>query len=826
MLTVTLSTLRTRWVTLVGTFVALALGVALIATMGLGLASTLDAPEQQPERFAGAPVVVRGADELRVPSPIGDRTQPLAQPRGVAPEVAKALAAKAPTVADRSFPVRVTAGDGDSDSLVGHPWSVAAFGGYRLTAGHEPRKPGEIVVAGDASLLGRAVPVRTPAGLGNRTVSGVVTPAPFEKAVFFTDGEAAKLSPRIDNLVVRAAPDVVRTVVGPGADVQVLTGDDRHRADPDPHRDRDALIAMNALLGTAGGVTTFVSVFVVASTFAFAVAQRRREIGLMRTAGATPRQVRSMMFMEAAVVGVLASVAGCVLGSYGAPWLASLLVDERLAPPWFTIGAHTWPYHVAFWTGLLVALAGVTVATVRAGRIRPVEALREASVDSKAMTLGRWIFGAGLLATGLGMLFWRMLADPGDALHRKTYTTQPMLLITAVALLAPILVRPLTRMLAWLPAQLPGATGMLVRENAAAGVRRTAAIAAPVLVTVALAGSLLGATATINEAKAAEIRQQTHADLIVQADDAAGGFDARTVAQVRAVPGAAVTASATTAVYTLEDGTALIRSDAQAVDPRELATSRELPVQAGDLADLNDDGIVVNDEWARRTVGERVDVWLGDGTKKSLRIAAVIAAGTGNNGVYVTPRNAPGVAPDRLEVTWAAGADATAGTAAVRAALQPTGAEVQTRAEWIRSEYPSNSRQTRVGYLVVLGIALIYTGIALGNTMVMATSDRVRDLAVLRLAGATKRQILVLVGVEALTVVVVGAVLGTIVTAFNVLGIWGSLAALSVWSSVVLPWTTLAQTLGACAVVAVVASVLPAVGALRTRPVELAGARE
>lgn len=123
---------------------------------------------------------------------------------------------------------------------------------------------------------------------------------------------------------------------------------------------------------------------------------------------------------------------------------------------------------------------------------------------------------------------------------------------------------------------------------------------------------------------------------------------------------------------------------------------------------------------------------------------------------------------------------------------------------------------------MVLGIALIYTGIALGNTMVMATSDRVRDLAVLRLAGATKRQILILVAVEAMTVVVVGAVLGAIVTAVNVLGIWGSLAALSVWSSVVLPWQTLAATLGACVVVAVVASVLPAVGALRTRPVELA----
>lgn len=820
MLTVALSTLRVRWVTLIGTFVALALGVALIVTMALGLASTVDAPEQKPDRFAAAPVVVHGADELRVPSPSGERTQPLAQPRGVPGEVVQALAAKAPVVADRSFLAWVT---GQDDALVGHPWPVAAFGGYRLIAGHEPGEAGEVVLAGEPALVGTTVTVRTQAGARTSTVSGVVAPVSFEKAAFFTASEAATMSPRVDNVVVDAAADVVRTVVG-GADVQVLTGDDRHRADPDPNRDHDALIAMNAMLGTAGGVTTFVSVFVVASTFAFAVAQRRREIGLLRMAGATPRQVRRMMFTEAGIVGVLGSAAGCLLGSYGAPWLVRILVDQRLAPTRFTIGPYTWPYHVAFWTGLVVALAGVAVATVRAGRIRPVEALREASVDSKAMTPLRWIFGAGLLAAGIGSLVWRTLSDPGDALHRKTYTTAPMLLIVAMALLAPVLVRPLIRLLAWLPARLPGATGMLVQENALAGIRRTAAVAAPVLITVALAGSLLGAIGTIDHAEAAEIRDQTTADLIVRADGA--GFDDRTVDRVRKVPGARVMASATTAVYRLEDGTALIRSKAQAVDPDLFAASRNLPVLAGGLRDLDDGGIVVNDEWADHRVGDRIDVWLGDGTKASLRIVAVIATGTGSNGVYVTRHNAAGAAADRLDITWTPGADVRAGQAAVRAAVRATGAQVMTRAQWITAASPGSSRQTRAGYAVVLGIALIYTCIALAGTMVMATSDRLRDLAVLRLAGATKRQILSLVAAEAITVVILGATLGTTVTALNLLGIWGALGVLKVPSSIVLPWPMLEAVLAACAAIAVVAAVLPTAAALRIRPIQLTSARE
>jgi len=82
-LSTTLRTLRTRWVTFVGSFVALSLGVALIAVMGLALASSLDAPERGPERFAAAPVVVKGQDTLEVPTSIGDRTQKLAQPRAV-----------------------------------------------------------------------------------------------------------------------------------------------------------------------------------------------------------------------------------------------------------------------------------------------------------------------------------------------------------------------------------------------------------------------------------------------------------------------------------------------------------------------------------------------------------------------------------------------------------------------------------------------------------------------------------------------------------------------------------------------------------------------
>ncbi|WP_330173292.1 FtsX-like permease family protein [Streptomyces sp. NBC_01498] len=871
MLRFTLQGARGRWVTFTGSFVALALGVGLIAATGLALAATFQAPHRGPERFAGAPVVVRASDTLRVSTPNGERTQRLAGPSAVPDRLAAELARLGRTVEDRTFPVSFAgaaslgsgtdrtddkdgndgndSGDGGNDTsggVVGHPWSVAAATPYRLTEGRAPAAPGEITVAvappardvprGPHRSQGRVavgdrLRVVTPAGIGTRTVVGTVAATDFEKAVFFTEAEAAQLSPRIDALVVHADPADVReavrgAVTAGGIGFDVLTGDARRRADPDPDRDSEALVAVNALLGTAAGITCFVSVFVVASTFAFAVAQRRREFGLLRTAGATPRQIRRTVLTEAVLVAVPASAAGCLLGAAGAPPLAAWMVRGGIAPAWFAIGDQTWPLHTAFWTGLCVALAGVVTSSWRAGRIKPTEALREAAVDSEAMPVSRRLLGALVLLVGLGLLGWSLATDPGEALKRKTYITRPMVLIVGFALYAPVLVPPLIRLVTWLPARLPGATGLLARENAATGVRRTAAIAAPVLITVALAASLLGTTATIGAAKAAEATTQTRADYVATAQDERGALPAPFVERARNIPGIVVSASRSTTVTALEEDVALVESAARAVEPAALTAVSRLPVASGRPADLDDGGIVVNEEWRTRTVGQRVRVWLGDGREATLRIVAVLRTGTGDNGAYVTPRNAPGAPVDRVDVRLRAGADAAAVDTALREAGRATGTTVLTREEWTARNQPRSSGSTRLGMLLILGIALLYTGIALANTLIMSVSDRVGELALLRLAGATKPQVLRLVAAEALVVVAVGSLLGAAVAALNLLGLRGALALLSVPAPLVVPWGGLGLMVAASAVLAVVAAVVPALTALRTRPVEFAGTRE
>ncbi|MFF8987851.1 FtsX-like permease family protein [Streptomyces globisporus] len=831
MLMLALRGIRLRWVTFVGSFVALALGVGLIAATGLALAATFDAPERGPERFAAAPVVVRADALLRVGTPTGTRTAPLDRPGPVPPGLAAQLASLGRTVEDRSFPADIMDPQPgqDDDARVGHPWSVAAAAPYRLATGRAPAAPGEVVVttgAGGPRLrTGNRVRVRTPAGSEARTVVGTVAGRGFEDAVFLTDDEAARISPDIDALVVHAAATAVRDALGPDSGMDVLTGHDRRRADPDPDRDARALASVNALLGTAAGITLFVSAAVVASTFSYAVAGRRREFGLLRTAGATPGQIRRTVLAESVLVGVAAAAAGAVLGAQGAPLLVRRMTEAGLAPSWFALGDPSWPLHTAFWTGVSVATAAALVSCHRAGRTAPTEALREAAVDNRVMPVSRWAAAVLVLLLGLGLPALALAADPGDLLGRKSYVTRPMILIVGCALLAPVLVRPVGRLLTWLPARLPGATGVLVRENTAAGVRRTAAVAAPVLITVALAASLTGTVATLEEARATEARTATTADFVVTPGQEGRPLAPAFLERARDIDGAVVSASRSTAVTVLEEDTALVSSEARAVDPARLAAVAKLPVTAGRLADLDDDAIVVNEEWLTTRVGDRVTVWLGDGTERSLRIAAVLATGTGDNGVYVTPRNAGGADVDRIDVEVAPGGDRRAVAAALDSAAADTGTRVATRAEWLAPAAPGRDDHTRTGLRMILGIALLSTATALANTLVMATSGRRRDLAVLRLAGATVPQVLRLVVAEAVAAVGVGAVLGGVVAAVNLLVVRGALAMLGVTSAVVVPWAMLGLVVAAAALLAAGSAVLPALSALRTRPVELAGSR-
>ncbi|MGN9839669.1 FtsX-like permease family protein [Nonomuraea sp. H19] len=383
-----------------------------------------------------------------------------------------------------------------------------------------------------------------------------------------------------------------------------------------------------------------------------------------------------------------------------------------------------------------------------------------------------------------------------------------MLLIAAVGLLAPVFVRPVTRLLAGPLERLRSAGGVVVSAGALASPRRTAATAAPVLVTVGLAATLLGGAAMTDATESAMQTGPVRADYLVLPTGTAG-LDRQLVQRLGAVPGVDVTTATSTSLYTLEGGgTQLIRRPAEAVNPATLSTALSVPVTAGSLKGLRDDTIAVSETW-ELSLGRRVKLWRADGSEATFTVVALLGDGSAADS-YVTPAHALSALPSAAYVKLRPGTSAAEAATALERAAAGHNARVVTKAAWAGDAGDRRASASRLGLLVVLGIMLGYTMIALVNTLLMAASDRAGERGALRLLGATRVQLLRYVMAEALLVVAVGVVLAALATALGLLGLWSALVQLAGPVAVSVPWEPMAAVIAVCFVLAVVAAVLPA----------------
>ncbi|GAA3232196.1 FtsX-like permease family protein [Dactylosporangium siamense] len=770
MIFIAFASLRLRWVSFVGTFIALALGSALIAAMGQVLATTATAPDRAPQRYAAFPVVVAPHDTLTVPTWRGGDSEPLAVPPGLPADLVAALPGAR---VDRLVPAQLA--DGSLRGGVGRPWAVAPA----LLAGRPPVADDEIATR---DPVGTRTSVVTGDGPRRYTVVGTVP-----DGLYFADTTAAKLRPQVDALLPAAAEaSQVRAAVGDRA--RVLTGDDRARLDPGRGTDGRARNNANTIVGIALGFAAFVAIFVVASTFAFAVGQRRQEFALLRAGGALPGQIRRLVYCEALLVALGAAAIGALAGPSLAPALLDLLRDRGMAPDWVTtVSTAGWPAWTAFGTGVTVALLGAVTAAWRAGLVRPGEALRETVVEARTMPVARWVVGGLTLATALVTMIVTAVGDPASATNRKSYMPVVMLLIAATGLLAPALVGLVARRFG---GSEPAGTGLLLAlRNVTASARRTAAVTAPVLVTVGLAASLLIASDLTDGAKDVLRARPVRADFLVLPDGTLG-LDRELVAALRTVPGVDVTVSTDTSVYTLEGDTALIRRPAEAVDG------------------VPDGGIKVAADWNLR-VGDTARVWLADGSEASLRVLEVLPPGSPAD-AYVAASRTFGVLPSVAYVHLRPGTSVEATTAALRAAVDGHRARAVPRGAWLAAARGSAGSASRLGLLIVLGIVLAYTTLAMVNTLLMAAPDRAGERRSLHLLGATRAQVLAWTAVEVLVTVALGIVLAVGATVVAVGGLWATLLRVAGPVTVSVPWTTLGALIGGTALIAVAAALMGA----------------
>ncbi|MGI5238124.1 FtsX-like permease family protein [Dactylosporangium sp. CA-139066] len=760
---IALQTVRARWASFAGVFIALGLGVCLLATTGLTLASSVGG-HRKPVWYDRADVVVAGQNSVTVVVDAGSEEEYTSstttrRARSLPAELAGRLPG---AVVDRWLPGGA------------HPWSAAALHG--LPPGAGPASDDQAVVAGRGHAAGERIEI---AGR-TFTVAGIVG---GPDAVYLTDRAAAELGGgRIDALAVDGmSAEQVRAAVGDGP--RVLTGD--ARADAEPDNDGELLAVAASLMGTTAGLAAFVAVFVVAGTFAFAVAQRRRELALLRAAGATPAQVRRLVLGEAVVVGVLAGLAGCGAGLLAAPPFAHGLARAGFAPPGFTAGFVLWPLLAAFGAGLLVALSGAAVAARRAGKVRPVEALREASLERRVMTAGRWVFGLLFLGGAIAMI----LAVPMQGAEAMALVLlEAQLAITAVALFAPLLA-PGT---AWLAGRLiPGVTAALARDGARTSVRRTASTVAPILVTAGIAASTFAGTATLWHAQESAAAARVTAAAIVTSPSA--------------VPDGGVPVAHSVVYVNQSDYPE--EFDAVFAGPG-LARVMRVPAEPADGTVVVGHDLAASMRWEP---GGTADFWLDDSTPVHLRVAAVLDPSADLD--------------DSVLLPWALGPGTPDAVYLTAPVANPPGT-VLTPEQYFAALDAGQRRENDFALLAVLGMALVYTTIGIANTLVMATADRSRDLAVLRLAGTTPRRVLAIVGLEALLAAAAGIVLAWAVAGGMLLGLLPGLRAAGAAPHIVVPWDRVLGVAGICAAVALVAALVPAALALRTPAARMAAVRE
>ena len=610
-----------------GTFIALALGMAILSMTSLLLVSS---SARTPDRYDGARILVasatatHGSDDFTAVRPFASAT--VRQLTGQLAQVPGVTAA----VPDRSFYAQAVmndtpVGDPPAGDLEGHGWASAALAPYPLVAGSPPTGKNDVVV--DRALgvpPGSSLTLLTASGPAQWTVTGTVDAPGF----WVSDATAAGLAGgvRVIGLVTRPDADltIVKSAAGTitGSRATVLSGDARSAVEP-PFEGRMRWIGSQVLSAMAS-LAAFVAVFVAASTFAFSVVQRRRELGLLRVVGATPRQVRRLMFGEALVIGVSASAVGVLLGAAVAPPVGRVLVDNGFEPADFGARYQALPLLGSFAVGVVVAMLGVWAASRRAAKVHPLEALRDAAVDQRPMTRPRWIGGLGLTGAGMLMAFAATTVQSDDLVNLTLCTA--MVLIVGLTLLAPAVIGPIARAVTFPLRRLRGATGMLVREGAATAVRRTASTAVPVLVTVTFAVLIGGLVQTTAGAYALRRTNQIHATAVVLPHGTPGLSDAA-IADVQG------TAYLPTTVYPDGPDRAGRSYRGTGIAPDQFSREQRLmKVVRGRVADLRGDDTVLASEWVAReqggSFGGPVRLTTEDGQSPPLRLVGILADDT------------------------------------------------------------------------------------------------------------------------------------------------------------------------------------------------------
>ncbi|MFB7593275.1 ABC transporter permease [Streptomyces sp. NPDC056160] len=722
-------------------------------------------------------------------------------------------------------------------------WEVTDHSPVELTSGHAPHGAGEALLDADTAAhqhvrIGDVLTVQAQPGTFRVRVVGVATFTTTNPgaALLYLDTPTAQVrllgsTARATSVTVDAAagvsdPELKRRVVAAldGGTYDVRTAGEQAESAAASLGPFLAIVKF-VMLGFAG-IAVLAGVFLIVNTFAMLIAQRTRELGLLRVLGADRRQVRRSVLTEAVLLGVAGSTLGLAAGIGLAAGLIRLLgaFGMHLRATEMAIG---WITPVAAYViGVGVTFVAACLPARRAAAVSPMAALADAEVAGVGRPLRvRAVAGAVLGTAGA-------VALGGCASAGRTATAVTLLgfgvvlTLVATVIAGPLLVRPLIRVLGGAVPAFFGAVGRMSQRNALRNPRRTGATAAALMVGLALVGGMSVAGASMTRSIDHQIERTLGADYIVQNRDFVP-FPQRVTDTVRGTPGAGLVVRQRLAAIAvrLPDGKR-VETVVSGYD-RRLDDVAHMTYTAGNSAAALADGHLAMDVGFARSHGVRLGTVLPaefqGGRRGGLAVAALTDQDTAEGfgiqgglytGIGTLDRYAPGTPDAALYVDAAAGTSPGLLRARLEKALVPfPNVQVRDQADYKKLVHDQIAVLLYLVY-ALLALAIVIAVLGVVNTLALSVVERTREIGLLRAIGLARRQLRLMIRLESVVIAVFGAVLGL------ALGlVWGvctqRVLALQGMKSLAIPWSTIVAVVVGAAVVGIVAALLPALRASR-----------
>ena len=579
-----------------------------------------------------------------------------------------------------------------------------------------------------------------------------------------------------DGISVQAAPGVspqelsgrIRRVLPP----RVIVETGQQAAARQSQDVKDDLSFFRVILLVFGGVALLVGSFLIFNTFSITVAQRIRELGMLRTLGATRGQILRGMLLEATLIGALGSLIGVVAGIGFAAALNAVFKGFGIDLPNTGTVIEARTIIVAIVVGMVVTFVAALSPALRATRVSPMAALLEAELPESrrrgriftAVAVLLMVGGIALACVGV----FGVLGDSGAA--AGAVGGGAVVTLLGVSMFSPRLVRPLAAVAGWPLERLRGITGRLARENSMRKPGRTAVTAAALMIGLAVVVFVTVFAAGIRASVGNAIDRNFQGELVLQNTDGFSPISPGAAREAERVPGVRTVSSLSFAggVYDGKD------IHVSGVDKRTISRVLSLDWEDGSpqtLSSLPARGAVLDEAWASSNdldVGDRIRVRTPLERTVTLAVEGTIKDNADLLGNVVTTgetlRTRFGARqPSMAFIRLAPGANAAAVQAAISRVVERRFPTVETlNQQELKDNLEEQVNQLVAFFYVLLALAIVISLLGIVTTLALSIHERTRELGLLRAVGMSRRQVRRMVRYESVITALIGAILGTI----------------------------------------------------------------